>query len=80
MTGPEELSYKVSYTEALRDVHSELRAVKEAQTVMASDLRSALNENADLKTRVRALELRFYGILAGLLTAVGILVYNGRTP
>lgn len=33
-------------------------------------------ENLSLDKRVRALELRFYGILAGLVTAVGVIVWN----
>jgi hypothetical protein len=80
VAGDEELSYRVTYTEALREVRAELAGLKAEQGEMHRELRTALTDTKDLKARVRGLELRFYGILAGLMTAVGILVYNGRTP
>ena len=30
----------------------------------------------EMSKRIRSLELRFYGILAGLITAVGVIIYN----
>lgn len=73
----DELGYKVSYTEALRDVKLELANLSKTQLEMKEDLRRALTETTELKGRVRALELRFYGILAGLMTAAAVLFYNG---
>jgi hypothetical protein len=50
---------------------------------LGNDVRRALDEiralsadHADLAKRVRSLELKFYGILAGLVAAVGVLIYN----
>lgn len=47
----------------LQQVHSELR-----------ELAKAVNDYPEVKKRVRSLELKFYGVLAGLLTAVAIII------
>jgi len=39
-------------------------------------LADAKEDYQSLDKRVRALELRFYGILAGLVTAVGVIVWQ----
>ena len=77
MSESEELGYRVSYTTALQEVRLELKTANENINRMANDVRQALAENAELKSRVRALELRFYAILAGLLTAIAVLAYQG---
>ena len=50
---------------------------------LGNRLDDALRKLADMKEvslnlekRVRALELRFYGILAGLITAVGVILWH----
>ena len=50
---------------------------------LGDEVRRALDKLRDIETdatemskRVRSLELRFYGILAGLIAAVGALIYN----
>lgn len=53
-------------------VYTELQATR-------ADLRSLANELNDypeLKKRVRALELRFYGVLAGVIGTMGVLVFG----
>lgn len=47
----------------LQSVHAELR-----------ELAKAVNDYPEVKKRVRSLELKFYGVLAGLLTAVAIII------
>lgn len=39
-----------------------------------------LAENIDLRKRVRGLELRFYGIAAGLMAAIVVLLRLGSVP
>jgi len=72
-----ELTYRVSYTEALREVKDELSRANSKLTSLQEDVRRSLAENEDLRIRVRALELRFYGILAGVVAAIGALIYSG---
>lgn len=43
---------------------------------LGNELHDAVQGLKDLPGRVRALEFKFYGILAGLITAIGILIYN----
>ena len=47
----------------LQSVHAELR-----------ELAKAVYDYGEGKKRVRSLELKFYGVLAGLLTAVAIII------
>lgn len=61
-----------------------LDKVGEAATA-AANLAAASKLTADasvqeLKDRVRSLELKFYVIAAGIVTAIGLLVYNGKGP
>lgn len=75
--GEPELTYRVSYTQALTELKDEISKMASLQAVMKEDLRRALDENKELKSRVRSLELRFYGILAGLVTAAVLLYTKG---
>lgn len=55
-----------------REVWVELQALRKAVTSLE---RTVTDEMPDLRKRVRSLELRFYGILAGLIAALGTIVY-----
>jgi hypothetical protein len=58
-----------------REVYDGMLQVRDSVIRLENRVDSVLQENVILNKRVRALELRFYGILAGLvgsLTALGI--------
>lgn len=74
---PEELGYRVTYTQALQEIREKLGTMSTSIEELKSNSRQASTDSADLKQRVRSLELRFYGILAGLITAIAILIYQG---
>lgn len=61
----------------LREVYDSLRRIEDKVTHVDSAVRDNTRDYADLVKRVRALELRFYGILAGLVTALGVILYQG---
>lgn len=52
-------------------VYAKLERIGDDLTDLDHKVDSVLSSNADLQKRVRALELRFYGILAGLIAAAG---------
>jgi hypothetical protein len=51
-------------------VYTELQATRADLRALAQ----AVNDYPEVKKRVRSLELKFYGVLAGLLTAIGVIV------
>lgn len=58
-----------------REVYDGLLQVRDRLTSLENRVDNVLGENVVLNNRVRALELRFYGVLAGLvasLTALGL--------
>lgn len=59
-----------------RDVWEEVKELrKEVRTYT-----EAVNDYAETKSRLRALELKFYVIGAGLLAAIGVVVMRGGLP
>ena len=54
-------------------VYAELQATR----ADLRDLASRVSDYPDLKKRTRALELKFYGVVAGLIAAVGVVVAGG---
>ena len=64
------------------DLKDELRASKSELKADIKELKTEVhNEDEDvteLQSRVRSLELKFYGILAGLVGAVAILLKAGK--
>jgi hypothetical protein len=62
-----------------REIYDALKAVEAAVSSMDGRVNDVLGENISLGKRVRALELKFYTILAGLTTAVaGYALTAGR--
>lgn len=58
-----------------REIYDGLRRLETGFDTLNTTMASVLEENVTLGKRVRALELRFYGVLAGLmasLTALGV--------
>lgn len=60
-----------------RELYDLALNIKDEVAELRRAVDSALTTNADLARRVRALELRFYGILAGLVGAVVVLAKIG---
>jgi hypothetical protein len=56
-----------------REVYDGLLKVEKSVDHLVQRVDYVLGENVDLRKRVRGLELRFYGILAGLIGALTIL-------
>jgi hypothetical protein len=56
-----------------REIYDGLRDLNRSVSQLENRVDSVLRENVELNKRVRALELRFYGILAGLIGAVASL-------
>ncbi len=63
-----------------REIWLTLNNVVEEMRGIRSNQEAVLNDNSELAKRVRALELRFYGILAGIVSAIvvilGIIVHT----
>ena len=55
-----------------REVYDAVVGLKSAVQSLEARVDNVLGENVDLRKRVRGLELKFYGILAGLVGAVGV--------
>lgn len=53
-----------------REIYDALRTLQNDVTSMDNRMNSILNENVELRTRVRALELKTYTLLAGFSTAL----------
>jgi hypothetical protein len=53
-----------------REIWESLRGVENTINSMDQRMNAILNENVELKTRVRALELKTYTMLAGFSTAL----------
>ena len=53
-----------------REIYDGLRDVGNRLSRLENRVDSVLGENVVLNKRVRALELRFYGVLAGLIAAL----------
>lgn len=56
-----------------REIYDGLRDVQTGLRQVENRLDAVLTENVTLNKRVRALELRFYGVLAGLMAALASL-------
>ena len=54
-------------------VYAELQATR----ADLRDLAMRVGDYPELKKRTRALELKFYGVIAGLIAAVGVVVAGG---
>lgn len=66
-----------------RDVWNEVHGLREdvqGYRDEIRDYRSEISDYAQTKARVRALEFKFYGLLAGVVGAVIILVAKGGIP
>lgn len=59
-----------------REIYDGLLQVRDRLAALERRVDSVLGENVELGKRVRRLELRFYGILAGLVSAVILLLSN----
>ena len=60
-----------------REVYDGLLKLEKTTDHLVSRVDYVLGENVELRKRVRGLELKFYGILAGLVGAVTILLLGG---
>lgn len=60
-----------------RELYDMMVQVRDRTAALENRLDNVLGENVDLRKRVRGLELRFYGIAAGLLAALLILAKVG---
>ena len=57
-----------------REIYDILVQVRDRVSKLEDRVDNVLSENVDLRKRVRGLELRFYGIAAGLLSAIVVLL------
>jgi hypothetical protein len=57
-----------------REIYDAVVALDKRLANLENIVGNVLNENSDLRKRTRGLELRFYGILAGLLGAITVLL------
>jgi hypothetical protein len=57
-----------------RELYDTIQVLSNDVRDIKSGMETYKTDNRDLRTRVRALELRFYGILAGLVGAIIILL------
>ncbi len=62
-----------------RELYDGYLGVKETVSQLVNRVDDVLGENVELRKRVRGLELKFYGVLAGLLGAITVLLAGG-TP
>lgn len=60
-----------------REIYDGLMEVKAEVRDMRVLVQNVLSENSDLRKRTKALEVKFYGVLAGLLGAVVVLLKVG---
>lgn len=64
-----------------REVYDAVMQLRDRVASLENRVDSVLSENVDLRKRTRGLELKFYGILAGLVGAVGVAlasIANGK--
>lgn len=54
-------------------VYAELQAARADLRDLGKDFATLASDYRDSKKRIRALELKFYGVLAGLVAAIGLL-------
>lgn len=59
-----------------RDVWNKLIVVEEMVRSVGSDVKALTDRQAENAAKIRALELKLYGVAAGVVTALGILVAN----
>ena len=55
-----------------REVYDAVVQLRDRVAALENRVDSVLSENVDLRKRTRGLELKFYGILAGLVGAMGV--------
>lgn len=60
-----------------RELYDMMSQVRDRVASLENRVDNVLGENTDLRKRVRALELKSYGIMAGLLGAVVVLLRVG---
>lgn len=63
-----------------RQIYDELTRLTKAVDRLEGRVDDVLGENVDLRKRVRGLELRFYGIAAGLLAAIVVMLRMSSVP
>src|ERR1051326_6128095 len=54
-----------------REIWDSIQGLERTVSAMDNRLNSILNENVELRSRVRALELKTYALLAGVATGLG---------
>ena len=57
-----------------REIYDALMTVKDD----VRDLKNDVKELNDLRNRIRSLEIKFYGVLAGLIAALGLILKTGQ--
>lgn len=62
-----------------REIYDALQALKTDVADVKREMVSLIDANKSLNARVRSLELRFYGILAGLIAAATVAFQIART-
>jgi hypothetical protein len=67
--------FQVRYTN--KEIMETIRSLEFHIQGLERRVDSVLGENVDLRSRVRGLELKFYGVLAGLVGAIVILFRLG---
>lgn len=63
--------------DALVDVRKEVIRVERNVDKLEARIDDVLGENVDLRKRIRALELRVYAVISGLITALPVLARMG---
>lgn len=63
-----------------RELYDMLVQVRDRVASLENRVDMVLSDNFKLGKRVRSLELRFYGVLAGLVTAIIVLLRLGGVP
>lgn len=63
-----------------RELYDMATQVRDRVASLENRVDNVLGENVDLRKRVRGLELRFYGIGAGLVAAIIVLLRLGGIP
>ncbi len=56
-----------------REIYDGLRGVQDELFQLKTTVNVVLSDNQTLGKRIRALELRFYGVVAGLMAAVAVI-------
>lgn len=67
---PDDLGVRITQ----REVYDAVQAIGREVAALRLEVQAEVASNRDLTKRVRSLELKFYGVLAGLIGAVGALV------